>query len=125
MTLRSAACRFFLISRIYSVADTVITVSAIILSCIAGGLSAQLSDDHARQERVQTITICAICAAILQAISKTFSLASSAERCRTISRDLNRLDKDFTNGTITAEKRDSRYASIQKRVPVGTCMWLR
>jgi len=124
MTLKSAACRFFLISRIYSIADTVLTIAAIILSCVAGGLSAQLDSDKSK-ERIQTITICAITAAILQAISKTFSLATSAERCRTISRDLNRLDKEYSSGSITEAKRDQRYASIQKRVPVGTCMWLR
>lgn len=121
MSLRSGAYRFFLISRVYSVAETILVISAIVLSCVAGGLSAIESNNKNKE----TIAACAITAAIVQTIVKTFNLASNAERCRVISRDLNRLDKEFTSGVIDVAKRDRRYAAIQKRVPIGTCMWLR
>ena len=66
-----------------------------------------------------------ITAAVLQTLNHTLGLAESAERCRSISRDLNRLDKDVRAGRVSDEQRDRKYSSIQRRVPVGTCMWLR
>lgn len=123
MTLKTAACRFFLISRLYSMAASLAGVLSLTLTCIAAGLATpagqQLNDADV------VILACSVTAAVLQGVSHTLGLAEAAERCRGISRDLNRLDKDVRAGRLSDEQRDRKYAAIQRRVPIGTCMWLR
>jgi len=123
MTLKTAACRFFLISRLYSIGSTIATVLSLTLTCVSAGLATP-----AGQELTDANTIIlafSVSAAVLQGINHTLGLAESAERCRNISRDLNRLEKDVTAGRLTDEQRDRKYSAIQRRVPIGTCMWLR
>jgi len=123
-SLKAAACRFFLISRIYSITASVIIISTIIMSCIVTGL-ATLDDKSGKHQNGTTIAALSATSAALLAINKAFEPAQAAERCRTISRDLNRLDKDFTTGVIDEAKKNQRYARIQRAVPAGTCIWLR
>lgn len=123
MPLRSAACRFFFISRVYSTAATASSIVALTLSCVAAGLATPAGQDL--HDANAMILAFSITAAVLQTLNHTLGLAESAERCRSISRDLNRLDKDVRAGRVSDEQRDRKYSSIQRRVPVGTCMWLR
>lgn len=123
MTLKSAACRFFLISRFYSIGATTATVLSLTLTCIAAGLATPAGQEL--KDANTLVLAFSVSAAVLQGINHTLGLAESAERCRTISRDLNRLDKDVTAGRLTDEQRDRKFSAIQRRVPIGTCMWLR
>lgn len=123
MTLKSAACRFFLISRLYSMSATLAGVLSLTLTCVAAGLATPAGQQLSDADTV--ILACSVTAAVLQGVSHTLGLAEAAERCRSISRDLNRLDKDVRAGRLTDEQRDRKYSAIQRRVPIGTCMWLR
>lgn len=123
MTLKSAACRFFLISRLYSIGNTIATILSLTLTCVAAGLATPAGQELKDANTI--ILAFSVSAAVLQGINHTLGLAESAERCRSISRDLNRLEKDVATGRVTDEQRDRKYAAIQRRVPVGTCMWLR
>jgi len=123
MTLKSAACRFFLISRLYSLGASCAAITSLTLTCAAAGLATPAGQELTAANTI--ILAFSVTAAVLQGVSHTLGLPEAAERCRGISRDLNRLDKDVQAGRLTDEQRDRKYAAIQRRVPVGTCMWLR
>lgn len=117
--LKRAAFRFFCISRLYSIAATILILTSIALNCVATFMAVAGKNENVG------IAVCSAVSAALLALNEAFQPAQANERCRTISRDLNRLMKDYERGNISEEKKNSRYARIQAKVPIGTCIWLR
>lgn len=117
--LRAQSYGFYLMSRVYYLADAMLTLTALVCSSVAAGLASTGTDHNTTIVGLSTAT------AITAGAKQFFGFADSSAVCRGISRDLDSLSNDFTKGRIDETKLDRRIASIRRRVPVGSCVILR
>jgi len=59
MTLKTAACRFFLISRLYSIGSTIATVLSLTLTCVSAGLATPAGQELTDANTIQYLIVLA------------------------------------------------------------------
>lgn len=114
---------FWLISRVYWVINALLAVSSVSCSATAAALSAQ--NTTMTLERQKTILALSIVSAVITSIKVAGGFAASSQACRDVSRSLDTLANDLRKGNINELKCEKRFINIRKRVPLGTCMFLR
>lgn len=121
--LARRAYAFWIISRAYWLVNAVFAVTIVSCSATAAVLSAQsqaLSDVDQK-----SILALSIVSAVVTSIKAASGFAENSQACRDVSRSLDALANDLRKGRLTELQCEKRLINIRRRVPLGTCLFLR
>lgn len=119
--LSRRAYAFWIVSRVYWVVDTVL--AATIVSCSAA--AAVLSTQPVTELQQKSVLALSITSAVITSIKSASGLAENSQACRDVSRSLDTLAHDLRKSRLTELQCEKRLISIRRRVPLGTCLFLR
>lgn len=119
--LSKRAYAFWIISRVYWLINALFALVVISCSGTAAALVTQ-SDVEKYQKSILALTITS---AVATGIKNASGFAENSQACRDVSRSLDALANDLRKGRLTDLQTEKRLISIRRRVPLGTCMFLR
>lgn len=119
--LSRRAYAFWIISRFYWLVNA--AFAAVIVSCSA--TAAVLSTQPANELDSKSILALSITSAVVTSIKAASGFAENSQACRDVSRSLDALANDLRKGRLTELQCEKRLIAIRRRVPLGTCMFLR
>lgn len=122
MTLSARLSRqsysFAMLSRLYWLAASFGGLFCV----VASSLCAYFTSIDAHPQAVVGLS-CAVAA--IGFLGRLYDPSESAATSRAIARELDRLRSDFAHGRLSEEQVARRVQKIQRRVPVGSCVFLR
>lgn len=119
--LRDKSFIFWLLSRFYWALSSLFVVSIIVCNAVAAGMAA--SPDFSSHQ--QSVLILSVISAILVGVKNVAGFAENSAVCRDISRSLDSLAQDYKKGRLNDDQVEKRIVSIRRRVPIGSCVFLR
>lgn len=119
--LSKRAYAFWIISRGYWLINAVFALIVITCSATAAVLVTQ-PDVEKYQKSILALTVTS---AVATGIKNASGFAENSQACRDVSRSLDTLANDLRKGRLTDLQTEKRLISIRRRVPLGTCMFLR
>lgn len=119
--LRRRSYAFWVLSRVYWALSTLFAVGVVACSATAAVLTTQPNVEQYQS----TILALSISSAILTSIKNVTGFAENSASCRDISRSLDTLANDYAKGRVTDAQTEKRIMAIRRRVPLGTCLFLR
>jgi len=112
---------FWIISRVYWAVNALF--AATIVSCSAS--AAVLSTQPPEEMEQKSILALSIVSAVVTSIKAASGFAENSQACRDVSRSLDALANDLRKGRLTELQTEKRLIAIRRRVPLGTCVFLR
>lgn len=119
--LRRRSYIFWLLSRFYWLISSIFVTVIITCSAVAAVLTTQ-PDITIYQQPLLALSIVS---AVLTGIKNATGFAENSATCRDISRSLDALANDYAKGRLTDAQTEKKILTIRRRVPLGTCMFLR
>lgn len=122
MTLSAKLSRqsyaFAMLSRFYWACAAIAGSYTVVASSIVAYLSQQKGYE-------QTVLGLSASVAVLAFLGRLYDPSENAAVCRGIARELDGLKNDLVHARRTEEAISRRIAKIQRRVPIGSCVFLR
>lgn len=112
---------FWIISRVYWAVNALFAATIVSCSATAAVLSTQPPDDLDQK----SILALSIVSAVVTSIKAASGFAENSQACRDVSRSLDALANDLRKGRLTELQTEKRLIAIRRRVPLGTCVFLR
>lgn len=112
---------FWIISRVYWAVNALFAATIVSCSATAAVLSTQPPDELDQK----SILALSIVSAVVTSIKAASGFAENSQACRDVSRSLDALANDLRKGRLTELQMEKRLIAIRRRVPLGTCVFLR
>lgn len=119
--LSRRAYAFWIISRFYWCLNALFAVTIIASSATAAVLVTQ-PDIEQYQKSILALSVVS---AVATGIKNASGFAENSQACRDVSRSLDVLANDLRKGRLNDLQTEKRLTQIRRRVPLGTCMFLR
>lgn len=119
--LSRRAYAFWIISRFYWLVNALFAATIVSCSATAAVLSTQPPDELDQK----SILALSIVSAVVTSIKTASGFAENSQACRDVSRSLDALANDLRKGRLTELQTEKRLIAIRRRVPLGTCVFLR
>lgn len=116
--LARSSYAFAMLSRVYWLCATIAGAYAVVASSVAAYLSTQKNQESVVLGLTSSV-------AVLSFLGRLYDPSENAAVCRGIARELDKLKSDLAHSRLTEEQVSRRIASLQRRVPIGSCVFLR
>lgn len=116
--LARSSYAFAMLSRIYWLCATLAGVYCVVASSAAAYLSTQKNDEQAVLGLTTSV-------AVLSFLGRLYDPSENSAVCRSIARELDKLRSDLAHARLSEDQVSRRIAKLQRRVPVGSCVFLR
>lgn len=113
---------FWIISRFYWAVNALFAATIVSCSASAAVLSTSQSVTSTDQKSILALSIVS---AVVTSIKAASGFAENSQACRDVSRSLDALANDLRKGRLTELQTEKRLVAIRRRVPLGTCVFLR
>lgn len=120
-SLRRRSYAFWIVSRFYWCVSMVCSITVVACGAVTAVLTTQPNIDQYQK----TILALSVTGAVLTSLQSVTGFPENSATCRDISRSLDTLANDFSKGRVDELQTERRLLKIRRRVPIGTCLFLR